>query len=121
MLPATPLRLTRLAMMAASYLILPLATAAAHAGPDDFGPGPLIPDYGQIAPVDMTRPLPAGAFFQIAFDTATRSETDSLNRTLTSAARLFRDYLPTLHMELLPCMADFQFGQNPSKGRLHVR
>jgi len=87
MLPATPLRLTRLAMMAASYLILPLATAAAHAGPDDFGPGPLIPDYGQIAPVDMTRPLPAGAFFQIAFDTATRSETDSLNRTLTSAAR----------------------------------
>ncbi|WP_291843705.1 DsrE family protein [Maricaulis sp.] len=73
---------------------LPLAalglafTTPALAGPDDFGPGPLIPEYGQIARVDTTTALPDGLTLQIAFDTATRSETDSLNRTLTSAARL---------------------------------
>lgn len=64
-----------------------VATTPAIAGPDDFGSGPLIPDYGQIANVDMTIPLPDGLVLQAAFDTATRSETNGLNRTLTSAAR----------------------------------
>ena len=78
------LRLARYAPIAAVCLAV---SAPAFAGPDDFGPGTLIPDYGQIATVDMTTPLPEGAVFQVAFDSAARSEADGLNRTLTSAAR----------------------------------
>ncbi|WP_417479188.1 DsrE family protein [Maricaulis maris] len=62
-------------------------STGAFAGPDDFGPGPLIEAYGQIAPVDADMMIPEGASFAVTFDTATRSEAETLNRTLTSAAR----------------------------------
>lgn len=62
-------------------------SAAAQAGPDDFGPGPLIETYGQIAAVDFDMPIPDNAEFAVAFDTATQAGPDGLNRTLTSAAR----------------------------------
>ncbi|WP_323760812.1 DsrE family protein [Maricaulis sp.] len=59
----------------------------ALAGPDAFGPGPLIETYGQIAPVESDLVIPDGASFAVAFDTATRADADGLNRTLTTAAR----------------------------------
>jgi len=62
-------------------------STAAQAGPDDFGPGPLIETHGRIAAVDYDMPIPAGATFAVAFDTATQAGPDALNRTLTSAAR----------------------------------
>ncbi|WP_297730921.1 DsrE family protein [uncultured Maricaulis sp.] len=87
MLPAIIPRTARPALLAATSLFIALQSAPALAGPEDFGAGPLIADYGQIAAVDMTSALPDNSVFQIAFDSATRSDTDSLNRTLTSAAR----------------------------------
>ncbi|MFY0639170.1 DsrE family protein [Maricaulis maris] len=87
MLPSIRAQSVRRSLLGLASLALPFAAAPAIAGPDDFGPGPLIPEYGQIASVDTTVALPPGAFFQIAFDTATRAEEDGLNRTLTSAAR----------------------------------
>lgn len=61
--------------------------APALAGPEAFGPGPLIPDYGPIAPVEYSMPIPEGTQFRVAFDTATGADDDELNSTLTSAAR----------------------------------
>lgn len=87
MLPANYPRHARRTLLAVASLALPLAAAPALAGPEDFGPGPLITEYGQIAGVDLTTALPEGATFKVAFDTATGSEEGSLNRTLTSAAR----------------------------------
>ncbi len=87
MLPAINPRAARPALLAAASLFIALPGAPAMAGPEDFQAGSLIADYGRIAAVDMTSALPENAVFQIAFDSATRSETDSLNRTLTSAAR----------------------------------
>ena len=63
------------------------SSAVAFAGPDDFGPGPLIEAYGQIASVDYDMAIPEGASLAVAFDTATRSEAENLNPTLTSTAR----------------------------------
>lgn len=59
----------------------------ALAGPDDFGPGPLIEDYGPIAPVDSEMPFPLGTEFHVSFDVARGADAGELNRTLTSAAR----------------------------------
>lgn len=73
-------------LLAALAAIL-AAPATALAGPGDFGPGPVIPEFGQIAAVDNEMPIPAGRAFRIAFDTSTPAEDDGLNPTLTSAAR----------------------------------
>jgi intracellular sulfur oxidation DsrE/DsrF family protein len=76
--------MSRLFLSAASILVL---AASAHAGPDDFGPGPLIPEYGQIAGVDIEMEIPADTEFRVAFDVAAGADAGELNRTLTSAAR----------------------------------
>jgi len=68
----------------AAMLLLP---AAAWAGPDDFGPGPAIPDFGPIAAIDNEMPIPEGTEFRISYDTNTRAEDGELNSTLTGAAR----------------------------------
>ena len=64
-----------------------LASTTALAGPDSFGPGPVIPGYGPIAPVEGRMEIPEGSVFRISFDTSTGAQDDALNSTLTSAAR----------------------------------
>ncbi len=75
-------------------LLLPLALpfavatvpAAAQDAPSSFGPGPLITDYGSIAPAEGHTPIPADTEFKVAFDTAAPGGKEP-NRTLESAAR----------------------------------
>ena len=67
-------------------LLMPLALLAAPAAAQEYATGPLIADYGPVAPVEGHTPLPADAAFRVAFDTAA-SEGEGLNRTLESAAR----------------------------------
>lgn len=81
---ANPALMLRAAILACAAFT---ASAPALAGPDDFGPGPLIVEYGRIAAVDFDMAMPQDTAYQVAFDVAARSETDALNRTLTSAAR----------------------------------
>ena len=61
--------------------------AAAQDAPSPFHPGPLIADYGQIADVDMTSPLPADAAFKVAFDVSAEGKPDAPNRGFDSLAR----------------------------------
>ncbi len=69
-------------------LLLPLALIAAPAAAQDspVGPGPLISEYGPIAPVEGHTPIPPDTQFKVAFDTAAPGGRE-LNRTLESAAR----------------------------------
>jgi len=64
-----------------------LFVSPALAGEDDFGPGPLIPDYGPIAELTYEMALPDGVTFRMAMDGTAQAEAGALNRTLTSAAR----------------------------------
>ena len=68
----------------AAMLLVP---AVAWAGPGDFGPGPVIPDFGPIAAIDNEMPIPEGTEFRVSYDTNDRAEEGELNSTLTSAAR----------------------------------
>lgn len=52
-----------------------------------FTTGPVFKDYGPVADVEPSAPLPADAFFRVAFDAVEGAEAGELNRTLTSAAR----------------------------------
>ncbi|WP_203291067.1 DsrE family protein [Maricaulis parjimensis] len=70
-----------------SLALAGLAASAAQAGPDNFGPGPVIPDFGPIAMIENHLPIPEGQVFRISFDTATGADEDALNSTLTGAAR----------------------------------
>jgi intracellular sulfur oxidation DsrE/DsrF family protein len=65
-----------------------LANGLAHAGPEDFHDGILIPDYGQIAAVPEAMAIPEGAEFKIAFDIAKAAEPGEINRRIASSARL---------------------------------
>lgn len=70
-----------------SLLALLLLSAPALAGPDDFAPGPLIEDFGPVAPVENDMPIPDTSVFRVSFDEARGADAGELNRTLTSAAR----------------------------------
>lgn len=59
----------------------------AHAGPEDFHPGPVIEQYGLIADVEVTAPIPEGAELKVAFDLARGAEAGQVNRSLDTAAR----------------------------------
>jgi len=59
----------------------------AYAGPDDFKTGPVIEDFGPVAPMQDGWTLSPGTKFRVAFDAAKAAEPDALNRTLESAAR----------------------------------
>lgn len=69
-------------------LLLPLALLALPvvAQNSPFQPGPLIPDYGPIAPVEGHTPIAPDTRFAVAFDTSVAGGAE-LNRTLESAAR----------------------------------
>lgn len=59
----------------------------AQAGADKFIAGTAIPEFGQIAKVDNTLPIPKGMKFKIAFDMSKSAEVGKLNRQLESLAR----------------------------------
>lgn len=61
--------------------------AFALAGPADFKTGPIIKGFGPVAAVTEAQALPEDTRFKVAFDTATGSKGEALNRTLESAAR----------------------------------
>lgn len=71
-----------------SILILLSAAAPALAGEDAFTPGPVFKEFGPVADVDATFPIPDGAVFKVQFDTRVQAEKGELNKTLVSAARL---------------------------------
>ncbi len=59
----------------------------AMAQPDSFQPGPVISEFGAVAPVETTMDIPADARFAVVFDTSARADAGEINRTLNSAAR----------------------------------
>ena len=63
---------------------LPFAT---YADFSSFSTGPVIDDYGPVADVDVTFPVPDDAVLRHSFDIAEQAEDGKLNRTLVSAAR----------------------------------
>lgn len=65
-------------------IILP---GIAHADLNSFTPGPVIEDYGPVADVDITVPVPKDILLRHSFDVAKRADSGELNRTLVSAAR----------------------------------
>lgn len=75
-------------MLRTAILSLMLAAAPALAqSREGFGPGPVLPDVGPIAPVASDLPIPKGAKFKIAFDLHTRAEPGALSRQIETAAR----------------------------------
>lgn len=65
-------------------IILP---GIAHADLNSFTPGPVIEDYGPVADVDITVPVPKDTVLRHRFDVAKRADDGELNRSLVSAAR----------------------------------
>lgn len=59
----------------------------ARADWSSFTTGPVIKDYGPVADIDVTLPVPKNAVLRHSFDVAERAEDGELNRTLVSAAR----------------------------------
>jgi intracellular sulfur oxidation DsrE/DsrF family protein len=64
-----------------------ILSCVSHADSSSFTTGPVIEDYGPVADIEVTRPLPKDAVFRHSFDVARRAEDGELNRTLVSAAR----------------------------------
>ena len=74
----------RSVFMLSVLLILPIAT---HADLSSFSTGPAIKDYGPVADIEITLPVPKDVVLRHSFDVAERAEDGELNRTLVSAAR----------------------------------
>lgn len=68
-------------------LYLSVLPCIAHADLSSFTTGPVIEDYGPVANIDITWPVPQDAVFRHSFDAAKRADDGELNRTLVSAAR----------------------------------
>ena len=73
-----------------SLLLLPILMASpviAHADFSSFTTGPVIEDYGPVADIDVTLPVPQDAVFRHSFDVSAQAKDGQPNRTLASAAR----------------------------------
>lgn len=72
-------------------LLLPLTIAflpvTVLADFSSFTTGPAFKDFGPVADIDVTLPLPVDAVFRHSFDVAKSADDGELNRTLVSAAR----------------------------------
>jgi intracellular sulfur oxidation DsrE/DsrF family protein len=68
-------------------LLLSIVPCVAHADFSSFTTGPAIDDYGPVADVDTTFPIPEDAVLWHSFDVGEGAEDGELNRTLVSAAR----------------------------------
>ncbi|WP_241255220.1 DsrE family protein [Altererythrobacter sp. BO-6] len=76
-----------LKLLTATMGAIALAVPAAAQDMSAFTTGPVLEQYGPVAPVESDMPIPEGAEFKVAFDVAAGAETGKLNRTLESAAR----------------------------------
>lgn len=72
---------------AALALILLAASPALAQDRSGFGPGPVLPDVGPIAPVESDLPIPKGIRLKIAFDLHSKAEPGGLSRQIETAAR----------------------------------
>lgn len=70
-----------------SAIAICCAASAATAQSPAFHPGPLIPEFGPVAAVETSVPIPQNTVFSVAFDVSERAEAGEINRTLASAAR----------------------------------
>lgn len=68
-------------------LILAAITSSAWADDGAFTRGPVFSDYGPVADVDVTMPIPPGTAFKHSFDVSTPAPTGDSNSTLVSVAR----------------------------------
>lgn len=71
-------------------ILLPILFAlpdSSHADSGSFTTGPIFEDYGPVADVDVTLPVPEDAVFRHSFDVSGRADDGEPNRTLVSAAR----------------------------------
>jgi intracellular sulfur oxidation DsrE/DsrF family protein len=71
-------------------LLIPILALLPHVATADyssFTTGPIIEDYGPVADVDVTSPVPPDAVLRHSFDVSTQAEDGEPNRTLISAAR----------------------------------
>jgi intracellular sulfur oxidation DsrE/DsrF family protein len=71
-------------LLMATLAFLP---AAASADFSSFTTGPVFEDFGPVANVDATWPVPEDAVFRHSFDVSEQAAEGELNRTLVSAAR----------------------------------
>lgn len=67
--------------------VLALLPCIAQADFSSFTTGPVIKDYGPVADVDMTLPVPKDTTFRHTFDVSEPAADGELNGTLASAAR----------------------------------
>jgi intracellular sulfur oxidation DsrE/DsrF family protein len=70
-----------------SLLILAACATTALADEEAFINGPVFTDYGPVADVDVTMPIPPDTVFMHSFDVSTPAPTGDPNSTLVSAAR----------------------------------
>ena len=74
----------RLFLLLPVLFVLPNAT---QADLSSFTTGPVFEEFGPVANIDTTLPIPEDAAFRHSFDLAERAADGELNRTLVSAAR----------------------------------
>jgi intracellular sulfur oxidation DsrE/DsrF family protein len=77
------MRLVAVVSVAASFAL----AGTCFAGGENFYTGPLIPEFGKIARVETTMPIPDGSAFSVAFDVSQQAEQGAESRYLASAAR----------------------------------
>ena len=70
-----------------SLTIIFFLPAIAQADFSSFTMGPEIEDFGPVADVDITWPVPEDTAFRHSFDVTERAEDGQLNQSLVSAAR----------------------------------
>jgi intracellular sulfur oxidation DsrE/DsrF family protein len=70
-----------------SLVVLAVIATSVHAEEGKFTNGPVFTDYGPVADVAVTMPLPMGRVFRHSFDVSTPAPADEPNATLESAAR----------------------------------
>lgn len=68
-------------------LIVAACATTALADESAFTRGPVFTDYGPVADVDVTMPIPTGTAFKHSFDVSTSAPAGDPNPTLVSAAR----------------------------------
>lgn len=68
-------------------VILALLPAVTTADTSSFTTGPVFEEYGPVADVEVTLPVPKDAKFMHSFDVSVRADEGQLNRSLASAAR----------------------------------
>lgn len=76
-------------------LILAVLATTALADEEPFTKGPVFTDYGLVADIDVTMPIPPSMTFKHSFDVSTPAPTGDPNSTLMSAARFINMHART--------------------------